>query len=81
MHAHKPISVVEGVRVMRLREVCTRTGLCVATVYRLARDGKFPRPLKLTGERASGWLSTEIDEYISGLVAQRAKAATAEATN
>jgi len=49
--------------IYRLRNVCERTGLSRSQIYSLAARGKFPRPIKLS-ERASGWPSTEVDEWI-----------------
>lgn len=50
-------------RLLRLPEVMERTGLRHDSIYRLARTGDFPKPRKIT-PRASGWLESEIDEWI-----------------
>jgi len=50
-------------RMLRFREVRAITGLGRDTIYRLAREGRFPRPRKLS-ERASAWRSDEIDAWI-----------------
>jgi prophage regulatory protein len=47
-----------------------QTGLRRDSIYRLAREGKFPKPVKIT-ERASGWLSGEVDAFIAQRAAQR----------
>ena len=39
---------------LRLREVCRRTGKSRTDVYRRIAAGDFPQPVKL-GERASAW--------------------------
>ncbi len=57
-------------RVLRLREVMARTGLRRDSVYRLARHGDFPRPLKLT-KAASGWLESEVGAWIAARAASR----------
>lgn len=59
-------------RVLRLPEVIARTGLKRGSIYRGAREGWFPRVVKLT-ERASGWLESEVDAYIERCAAQRGK--------
>jgi prophage regulatory protein len=55
-------------RVLRLRDVCSRTGLSRTSMYRLARLGQFPKPIRLT-RRTSGWLTEEIDDWIAARVA------------
>lgn len=61
-------------RVLRLPEVVERTGLPRDSVYRLAAQGKFPKPLKLS-ERSSGWLESEVESFIQNRVAARDTAA------
>ena len=48
-------------RVLRVAEVCARTGLC--------RDD-FPAPIQLS-PGAIGWLEHEIDEWIARRAAER----------
>jgi len=48
-----------------------KSGLRRDSVYRGAREGWFPKPVKLT-ERASGWLETEIDTWLEQRAAKRA---------
>ncbi|MFT3905622.1 MAG: AlpA family transcriptional regulator [Steroidobacteraceae bacterium] len=57
-------------RILRLPAVEARTGLRRDTVYRKARLGEFPRPVKLS-ERASGWVESEIDEWVAERIAAR----------
>jgi len=54
----------------RLPIVIRQTGLSAATIYRLAKSGKFPSPIKI-GPRASAWLGSEVDGYISSKIALR----------
>lgn len=49
---------------MRLQEVSKVTGVSRSTLYRWAKQGRFPKPIKL-GERCSGWLSSEIDDFVN----------------
>lgn len=51
-------------RVLRLPAVQERTGLGRDSIYRGAREGWFPRPVKIS-ERASGWLEHEIDAFLA----------------
>ena len=54
-------------RVERLPEVQRHTGLSKSTIYNRLKAGEFPRPIPLGG-RIVGFLSSDIDEYIAGLV-------------
>jgi prophage regulatory protein len=60
---------------LRLREVCRRTGKSRSSVYREIAAGSFPAPVPL-GERASAWVEHEVAEWIASRIAARdAKAA------
>ena len=50
-------------RILRWPEVQRCTGICRSNAYKLISEGKFPPPIKL-GERASGWLESEINNWI-----------------
>ena len=54
----------------RLPQVMARTGLSRSEIYRRVQWGDFPPPVKL-GERASAWLSSEVDQWIIARVAER----------
>jgi prophage regulatory protein len=49
--------------ILRKSEVLSRIKLCYQTIWRLEKLGKFPARVKL-GDRAIGWYSDEIDEWI-----------------
>jgi prophage regulatory protein len=53
----------KGGRVLRLAAVIAKVSLKRDAIYRLGRARRFPRPIKL-GERASGWLEDEIDDWL-----------------
>ena len=55
--------VADGRRLLRMPEVLERTGVSKATIYRLIRAGKFPKPVEL-GVRAVGGDAHSIDEWI-----------------
>ena len=52
-------------RILRLPRVLARVGLSRATVYALMAAGEFPASVKLTAN-AVGWLSSDVDAWISG---------------
>ena len=61
---------------LRLPQVEARTGLRRAHLYKLARAGNFPKPLK-SGARASAWRASEIAAWIASRVAAAGKAEAA----
>ena len=50
---------------IRLPEVCKRTGLSKATIYRLIQNQAFPAPRKIS-LRASAWNSSEVEAWLEG---------------
>ena len=51
-------------RIIRQPEVARRTGLSRSSIYQRIKEGRFPTPVAL-GERAVGWLESEIDSWIA----------------
>lgn len=49
--------------ILRLPEVQDRTGLSRSTIYLRIKQGSFPQSIHL-GDRAVGWIETEINEWI-----------------
>lgn len=67
-----PLQTIPGDCVLRFAEVRQKTGLCRAHVHALAAQNRFPKPLKLVPDgRASGWLLSEINAWISERAAER----------
>lgn len=58
-------------RILRRTEVEAKTGFKRAHIYSLMREGKFPKAMRL-GVRAVGWDSTEIDQWITDRLQDRA---------
>ena len=52
-------------RLLRLKEVQDRVGLCGSHIYNLIRENRFPAPIKLLGSRRSAWVESEIDAWIN----------------
>jgi prophage regulatory protein len=61
---------VTPVRLIASKEVCRRTSLSRASLYRLMSDGSFPRPVTLHGVRKA-WIESEIDAWIASRIAVR----------
>jgi prophage regulatory protein len=52
-------------RILRLKEVLTRTGLSRSTLYRKIADGSFPRQIAIS-TRCAGWRESSINRWIAG---------------
>ena len=50
-------------KVLRLTEVCDRTGLSKSSIYKKMQELNFPQSIAL-GARAVGWLEEEIEQWI-----------------
>lgn len=48
----------------RLPTVTSTTTLSEPTIYRLMKQGLFPKPIKI-GHRAVAWKSTEVEAFIN----------------
>jgi len=57
-------------KIVKINAVKQQTHLSVASIYRLAKQGDFPKQMKL-GVRASGWLQSEIDDWIQSRLNDR----------
>ncbi|EHH0683512.1 AlpA family transcriptional regulator [Vibrio vulnificus] len=55
-------------KIMRLPEVIKMTGLSRSTIYLRMSKGSFPLSISL-GERAVGWLETDIEQWLEKCVA------------
>ena len=55
-------------RILRRKQVESRTGLSRSTIYARIAEGSFPRPIDLGGGRAVGWLESEIDAWLQALI-------------
>ena len=51
-----------GKRLLRIKEVCQRVGLCRASVYNMVRRDEFPNPLQV-GAQAVRWRSEDIEKW------------------
>ena len=54
---------------LRIREVCRRTGMSRTTVYDRISKGAFPKPLHLSS-RLVVWPSYDVDEWINRTITQ-----------
>ena len=64
-------------QILRLPAVLARVGVSRSTLYLWVSEGRFPPSIPL-GERAIGWLESDVSEWIEAR-ARRARGAQAEA--
>lgn len=57
-------------RIIRLKEVMTMTGLSRSTLYNLLAEEKFPKSVSL-GDRARGFVLSEVEDWIRERIAER----------
>ncbi len=56
-------------RILKQPEVTKVTSLSRATLYRMVKDGSFPKPVNL-GKRAVGWSNLAVDQWLSEIIEQ-----------
>ena len=59
-------------RINRLPEVKNKTGLSRSSIYLRMSKGEFPQSISL-GERAVGWLESDIEEWLEQCIATSKK--------
>jgi prophage regulatory protein len=52
------------------KEVCRRTSLSRASLYRLMAQSVFPKPVPLHGTRKA-WIESEVDAWVASRIAAR----------
>lgn len=57
-------------RILSIRTVCDRLGISRSTLWRLMRDGGFPKSIKLSPNRV-GFDEQEIEAWIAQRASQR----------
>ena len=66
-------------RVLREKDRFRLTGLSRVQVWRLEREGRFPKRIQL-GTNSVGWLASELDAWIAAKAKARTASSTSEAT-
>ena len=57
-------------RILRRLQVQDRTGFSRSSIYVGVKNGTFPSPIRL-GEKAVGWIESEIDAWLDARVNAR----------
>jgi prophage regulatory protein len=53
----------QPIRILRRWQVQNTVGLSRATIYQMMREGRFPKPVKISA-RAVGWIEHDIQEWL-----------------
>lgn len=59
-----------SMKLIRIKEVMSRTGLGKSTIYKYMKLGRFPQQIKLSA-RASVWVESEIEAWIRDHIEHR----------
>ena len=51
-------------RLLTCKEITAETGLSRSTIYRLVRDGSFPKPIRI-GSRGMRWPESDIRAWLA----------------
>lgn len=54
---------IENRRLIRRKEVQSKTGLGASSIYAMMKQGKFPKAITLS-ERRVAWLESDVDQWI-----------------
>lgn len=57
-------------RIIRLPEVMSNTGLSRSSIYRFMGDGHFPKHVSLGG-RSVGWIDREVADWVMARIEHR----------
>ena len=68
-----------AISILRLPEVCKRTGLSRSSIYLRLSKGEFPPRVSLGG-RAVGWVEAEITEWLNQQIETSRRPAAGVAT-
>jgi prophage regulatory protein len=61
-------------RILRVRDVRTKTGLPLSTLYAWMSEGRFPKPVRL-GPKLVGWPEHEVEAWLQAKLDARDKVA------
>jgi prophage regulatory protein len=56
---------MKQISLLKKHDVLSRCAISNSTLYRLIKSKQFPCPVSITGVRAVGWRSDEIDRWIN----------------
>ena len=59
---------IENQRLIRRKEVQTKTGLGASSIYAMMKQGKFPKAVNIS-ERRVAWIESDVDAWIAERIA------------
>jgi len=61
---------IEMCQIIKLNRVIEITALARSTIYQYVAEKRFPAPIKI-GERSSGWILSEVENWLSDRISER----------
>ena len=62
--APAPTNPASYLEIQRMARVSQRLNLSKSLLFKMMAEGTFPKPFSINGGKATGWLSTTIDQWI-----------------
>jgi prophage regulatory protein len=59
-----------NLKVLRKQSVLDTIGVSSATLWRMCKGGRFPKPIEL-GSNSVGWVESEIQDWLADRMSQR----------
>lgn len=59
-------------RILRIRDVCHRTGMSRSSIYAYEQTGVFPKRIQISA-RAVGWVEDEVEAWLETRIAASSK--------
>lgn len=64
--------VILKAKLLRIKDLTSALGLSRSHIYKLSKEGKFPKPIPIVeGGVAVGWLAEEIQDWLDERIAAR----------
>jgi len=60
----EPVNDMQIAGLVRANDLCKILKVSRSTLWRMEKNGILPEKISITGARAVGWRSSEIDEFI-----------------
>lgn len=59
-------------KLLKAKDVAAKTSFSIPHIHRMVREGKFPKPIKLS-EARSGWLDSDVNAWIEKCIRMSTK--------
>jgi len=61
----EPVNDTQIARLVRANDLCKILGVSRSTLWRMEKNGILPEKISITGARAVGWRSSEINDFVN----------------